>query len=155
MNTLHPATIDLIKQWLTEMGINHYSCDHCSGLHFAGLGGVEGLLEARLFVEEWGLLLSSEFPIRPMALLPLVAEMGQLNGNYPTLKLFLDIVDDAIPQMVVGATMLTGAGLSQEQFNLFTATSVEMLAELATELQDMECLATADNFPPGMSSRLH
>jgi hypothetical protein len=144
VNTLHTASLPLAKQWLANLGINHYSCDHCSALHLTGLPGMEEALESRLFVEEWGLLLSTEFQIRPSALLPLVAEMSQLNGNYPTMKLFVDIVDDAVPQLVAGATLLTGAGISEGQFALFTATTVEMLTELHNELQQMECLTTPE-----------
>ncbi|MCK9502674.1 MAG: YbjN domain-containing protein [Porticoccaceae bacterium] len=145
MNTLHTASIPLAKQWLANLGISHYTCDHCSALHLSGLPGMEEALESRLFVEEWGLLLSTEFQIRPTALLSLVAEMSQLNGNYPTMKLFVDIVDDAVPQLVAGSTLLTGAGISEGQFALFTSTAVEMLAELHGELQQMECLITPES----------
>jgi len=144
VNKLHTATILLVEQWLANLGINYYTCDHCSALHLSGLPGMEEALESRLFVEEWGLLLSIEFQIRPTALLPLIAEMGQLNGNYPTMKLFMDIVDDAVPQLVAGSTMLTGAGISEGQFALFASTAVEMLTELHSELQQMECLATPE-----------
>lgn len=140
MNTLHAPTTELAAQWLDDLGIDYYTCEHCTGLHLTGLPTLDGLLESRLFVEEWGLLLSSEFQIRPSALLHLTAELGSLNGNFPTLKLFLDIVDDGVPQLVVGTTVLTGAGLSEGQFGLFVTSNLEMIGQLAADLEQMECL---------------
>ena len=148
MNTREPPSTALIEQWLAAMGLGHYTCDHCSALHITAVQGAEGTLENRLFVEEWGLLLSTEFQVRPMAMLPLVAELGQINTNYPTLKLFLDIVDDAVPQLVAGATVLTGAGINADQFALFMSTSLDAIAALAGDLQQMDCLYPAEGAAP-------
>jgi hypothetical protein len=140
---------EVAKQWLGDLGIDFYICDHCAGLHLTGLDAMEDQQECRIFVEEWGLLFSTEFQIRPTMLLPLIASLGQLNGNYPTLKLFLDVVDDAVPQLVSGATQLTGAGLTQPQFELFVTTCIEMTAGVFSDLQDMGCLI--ENSEPGGS----
>lgn len=152
MDNSSPLSAQEIETWLAGMGISHYVCDHCSALH---LSGGESVAENRLFIEEWGLLVSTEFHIRPTALLRLVADMGQLNVNYPTIKLFVDIVDDAVPQLVAGTTVLTGAGLSPEQFALFISSSMEMLADLAADLQEMDCLYMPDTPPEAGSRQLH
>lgn len=143
------------KKWLGDLGMNYYTCDHCAGIHLTGLDGLEEQQECRVFVEEWGLLFSTEFQVRPTMLLPLIASLGQLNGNYPTLKLFMDVVDDAVPQLVAGATQLTGAGLSQPQFDLFIATCIEMTAGVFADLQDMGCLIENSDSSGGSEHRLH
>ena len=147
MNIQQPPSQALIEKWLTAMGLNHYTCEQCTALHISVAQGEDASLESRLFIEEWGLLLSAEFQVRPTAMMLLAGELGQLNANYPTLKLFLDIVDDAVPQLVAGATALTGAGISADQFALFISTSLDAVAALAGELQQMDCLYQADELP--------
>jgi hypothetical protein len=134
---LDPATI---KSWMHNAGVDHYLCGQCHGLHLSELQGLEGVVESRLLVEEWGLLISTEYLIRPTALLPIAADLGHLNANYPILKLFPDVVDDAMPQLIAGATFLTGAGMTEAQFALFTATAQEAMTQLAGELKQLDFL---------------
>jgi len=152
---IEPPTLALIEKWLSDMGLEHYTCEHCSALHIAVEQDAQGALENRLFIEEWGVLLSTEFQVRPTVMLSLLGELGQINANYPTLKLFLDIVDDAVPQLVVGATVLTGAGISAEQFALFMSTSLDAIAALAADLQQLDCLYLADGLSSNGDRQLH
>ena len=99
------------------------------------LQSVEGIQESRIFVEEEGLLFSSELEVRPSALLPLVAELGRLNMQYPSLKVFLDIIDDNLPRLVVGHTVFTKAGLSVEQFLLFVESTIATTHEVVSECE--------------------
>ncbi len=131
---------DHIHQWLRNAHIEYYLCNHCNGLHLSDLQGLAGVVESRLFVEDWGLLISTEFVVRPTAILPLATDLGRLNADYPSLKLFLDVVDDAMPQLVAGATVLTGAGISEAQFVLFVTTAQDMMSRLAGELGEMDML---------------
>jgi hypothetical protein len=129
-----------LESWLNRAGISHYICDQCNGLHLSGLQELEGVADSRLFIEPWGVLLSTELVIRPVALLPIVADLGRLNIDYPTLKLFLDIVDEAMPQLAVGATQLSGAGLDEAQFRLFVNTTMEAVRQLAAECGHLDYL---------------
>jgi hypothetical protein len=129
-----------LESWLNRAGISHYICDQCNGLHLSGLQELDGVIDSRLFIEPWGVLLSTELVIRPVALLPIVADLGRLNIDYPTLKLFLDIVDEAMPQLAVGATQLSGAGLSEAQFRLFISTAMEAVRQLASECGHLDYL---------------
>lgn len=131
---------DQVHQWLRQAGITYYLCDQCNGLHLSAVQLLAGVVESRLFVEDWGLLISTEFLVRPTALLPLAADLGRLNINYPTLKLFLDIVDDALPQLAAGSTVLSGAGLDENQFALFVSTTQDMTTRLAAELSEIDFL---------------
>lgn len=137
-----------LKDWLKTAGFDHYTCDQCNGLHLSRLQELVGVVDSRLFIEPWGLLLSTEFVIRPTAMLVIAADSGRLNMDYPTLKLFMDVVDDAMPQLVSGATILSGAGISEEQFRLFISTCVDAVSQLAAELQHLDYLLPEEGEEP-------
>lgn len=150
-----PILADQLHQWLQTAGVEYYVCGHCNGLHLTDLQSLNGVVESRLFVEDWGLLLSTEYVVRPTALLPLAADLGRLNATYPTLKQFLDIVDDAMPQLVAGATILTGAGISEPQFELFVATARDMMMSLARELEQLDYLLPDEGETTRPSRQFH
>ena len=142
MSIVKTFTNSILKTWLNELGVEHYICDHCHGLHLVTLQSQDGIAESRLFAEEWGLLISTEFHLRSSAILPLTAETGLLNANFPTLKVFLDTEEDDLPQLVAGATVLTGAGLTEAQFALFVSSTMDMMSQLGDDLRQMNCLQT-------------
>lgn len=133
----------LLQEWLDAAGTEYYMCGQCEGLHIPALRDAPGVIDSRLFLEEYGLLLTTELEVRPGALLLLSADMGRLNMDYPTLKIFLDVVDDALPQLVVAATCPAGAGLSRKQFNLFVATAIEAGGHLAQSCEQLNYLYKA------------
>src|SRR5690606_26664289 len=63
-----------LEEWLEKAGIEHYTCDQCNGLHLPRLQELEGAVDSRVFVEPWGILLSTEFVIRPTAMLVVAAD---------------------------------------------------------------------------------
>lgn len=146
---------DLIHQWLRQANIEYYLCNQCNGLHLSDIQGLAGVVESRLFVEDWGLLISTEYVVRPTAILPLATDLGRLNANYPSLKLFLDIVDDAMPQLVAGSTVLTGAGISAEQFTLFVSTAQDMMTRLTGELGELDFLLPEEGESAAPSRQFH
>lgn len=129
-----------VARWLERAGIDFYQCEECHGLHLPQLQGLEAAADAGLYVEPYGILLSTELVIRPMAMLPLAADLGRLSMDYPLLKLFQDVVDDGMPQLVMGACLLTGAGLSFEQFQLFLNSAIEASKQLAAECRHLDYL---------------
>ncbi len=64
-----------------------------------------------------------------------MAELGRLNMQYPSLKVFLDIIDDNLPRLVVGHTVFTKAGLSVEQFLLFVESTIATTHEVVSECE--------------------
>ena len=107
---------DLLERWLDDIHVENYHCGHCEGLHISALHALEGVVNSRVYMEGIILYFSTSFEVRPTALLPLAADLGRLNMDYPTLKLFLDVVDDATPQLVASACMLTGSRITSDQF---------------------------------------
>lgn len=142
----------LLQDWLDQAGIQYYQCGQCEGLHIRMLKETPGVIDSRLFLEDYGLLLSTELEVRPTALLQVSADLGRLNMDFPTLKVFLDIVDEAMPQLVVAGLIPLAVGLSQEQFDHFIATTVEATGQLAEGCAQLNYLFDAAE--PG-SSMLH
>ncbi|MCB1708828.1 MAG: YbjN domain-containing protein [Halioglobus sp.] len=130
----------LLQEWLDQAGIEHYLCGQCEGLHIRVLQETRGVIDSRLFLEDYGLLLTTELELRPGALLRVSADLGRLNMDYPTLKIFLDVVDEALPQLVAAANCQSGAGLSQRQFDLFVATTMEATSHLAEACEQLAYL---------------
>jgi Putative bacterial sensory transduction regulator len=146
----------LLQSWLEQAHVEYHECGRCEGLHLEALRDIEGVIDSRLFLEPWGLLLTTELEVRPMALLPLAADLGRLNMDYPTLKLFQDVVDDATPQLVAAGTALASAGLTLEQFAGFVAGTIAATRQLADECQQQGYLfATADPNIHSGSRALH
>jgi len=130
----------LLQDWLDQSGTEHYLCGQCEGLHIRALQESSGVVDSRLFLEEYGLLLTTELELRPGAVLQVAADLGRLNMDYPTLKIFLDLVDEALPQLVVAGSSLSGAGLSRDQFDLFVATTIEATSHLAAACEQLNYL---------------
>lgn len=131
-------------------------CGHCEGLHLSDLRQLEGVVDSRLLVEPFGLLLTTGVEVRPMALMALAADLGRLSMDYPILKLFLDIVDDATPQLVISAIYPGAAGITQGQFADFLAAGLQATRELATECLRLDYLFAGDHQTPAApSKRLH
>ncbi len=140
MSSTQIPTGPLLQRWLDDNHITHYLCDQCDGLHLPALQELEGAVDSRLLLQDYGLLLTTELEIRPMALLPLAADLGRINMDYPTLKVFLDVVDDATPQLVVAGNLPVAAGLSLEQFALFVGNTVAATRQLAGECLHLDYL---------------
>lgn len=144
-----------VERWLRQAGIHHYICDQCHGLHLSELQGRDGVLDSRLFVEEDGLLLSTELEIRPGSLLMLLGEVARLNMAWPTLKVFLDVNDDALPRLVACDLLLGRAGVTFEQFIHFVQANVDATAQLIEECQQMGCLFGPEDELPSGREALH
>jgi hypothetical protein len=142
----------LLQEWLDATDTEYYLCGQCEGLHIRALQDTRGVIDSRLFLEEYGLLLTTELEIRPGALLLLSADLGRLNMDYPTLKIFLDVVDEALPQLVMASNCPAGAGVTQGQFNLFVATTIEAAAHLAEGCEQLNYLYSA---PESSQPMLH
>ena len=139
---MHIEKVDrtLLKRWLDDARVEYSECGECEGLHLGALKSVEGVIDSRLFLERYGLLLTTELEIRPMALLPLAADLGRINMDFPTLKVFLDVVDDATPQLVIAGVLPTQAGLNLAQCAHFISTTMDATRQLCAECLQLDYL---------------
>lgn len=156
MSTPEKLDKPLLREWLDGARVSYHECGQCEGLHLKTLQEVEGMIDSRLFLEPWGLLLSSELEIRPTALLPLAADLGRLNMDYPTLKIFQDVVDDATPQLVVAGTLPDAAGLTLEQVANFLSITITATRHIAAECRQLNYLfAQGESTTQPGSNALH
>ena len=153
-DSLERPSRELLIQWLGEARVKFSECGECDGLHLDALQGIEGVIDSRLFDERYGLLLTTELEVRPMALLPLAADLGRINMDYPTLKIFLDVVDDATPQLVMAGVHLARPGLSLTQFAQFMSMTMDATRQLAEECLQLDYLFAEGErrAPPGRSA---
>ncbi|GAB5414964.1 MAG: hypothetical protein Cons2KO_25670 [Congregibacter sp.] len=134
------VTRDILRGWLGEARLESSDCGECDGFHLAALREQEGVIDSRVFVERYGLLLTTELEIRPMALLSLSADVGRLNMDYPTLKVFLDVVDDATPQLVMASVLPSQAGLNLKQTASFLSVNIDATRQLCEECLKLDYL---------------
>lgn len=144
-----------VERWLQQASIHHYICDQCHGLHLSELQGRDGVLDSRIFVEEDGLLLTTEVEIRPASLLMMLSEIARLNMTWPTLKIFIDLNDDALPRLVACDLLLARAGVSFEQFVQFAQANIDATAQLLEECQQLDCLFDPEDELPPERDALH
>lgn len=146
---------ETLRDWLDGCKTEYYVCNQCEGLHIPALQDLEGVVDSRVFCEAYGVLFTTELEVRPMALLALAADLGRINMDYPTLKVFLDVVDDATPQLVVAAVLPAG-GISAQQFMRFVKVTIEGTGRLAAECQQLDYLfASLDPGGNPPSTALH
>ena len=138
MHDLLVPDIALLEKWLSDSDYESTICDQCSGLHISALQSLDGILDSRLFVEPWGLLFTTELDIRNSAILTVSADLTRLNMTYPTLKIFINIPDDASPMLVVSSSLLSTQGMTVAQFNEFFGVTQETTQQLLQECQQMQ-----------------
>jgi hypothetical protein len=156
MTNLQQPDRDLLERWLEDIRVENYLCGHCEGLHISALHALDGVVDSRIYLEKSVLFFSTTFEIRPTALLPVAADLGRLNMNYPTLKIFPDIVDDATPQLVASAHLLINSRITPDQFAEFVVNTVDGTRMLAEECLQLDYLFTeADHLRAEGSRALH
>ena len=140
MKSPQTLTTEMMQDWLERAGTDFYLCNQCDGIHLRALQDTQGVIDSRLFLEEFGLLLTTELELRPAALLAVSADLGRLNMDYPTLKVFLDVIDDALPQLVVAGNLCLGPGLNRDQFLHFVTVTIEATGHLAAACKQLDYL---------------
>lgn len=140
MSSVFSPDASQVGQWLERAGYEHYVCEHCHGLHLADIQSRDGVLDSRLFVEPEGLLLSTELELRPSALLMVQADLTRLNMIMPGLKVFIDINDETVPRLVACDLLMSGAGVSFEQFQHFLQVTLAATGELLEDCRQTACL---------------
>ncbi len=153
MTNLQQPNRDLLERWLDDIHVENYHCGHCEGLHISAIHALEGVINSRVYLEGSTLFFSTAFEVRPTAMLPLAAEHGRLNMEYPTLKIFLDVVDDATPQLVASACLLTSSRITADQFAEFVVNALDGTRMLAEECLQLDYLFLDADQPQSEGSR--
>ncbi|RMF15649.1 MAG: YbjN domain-containing protein, partial [Gammaproteobacteria bacterium] len=150
---------DLLHRWLERAGAKVYLCGQCQGVHLSELQSLPGVVESRVFLEEDSILFTTELEIKPTALIPLVSDVVRINAMYPHIKVFPDVTDDQYPRLIACDTLLTGAGLTFEQFAQFISVCQELAGKLAQDLSEIGYLVQEGDSSEGIGgapgARLH
>lgn len=133
-----------LRRWLEELGISFDQCSDCDGLHLTDIESQEGVVNSRVFIEPYGVLFTTELELRTWALVPLGAELGRLNMEYPTLKLFCDVVDEEVPILVAAAVLPTGVGIAVQQLAQFIEMGTAACLRLHEECRQVDYLYLTD-----------
>lgn len=144
-----------VTRWLEQSNIQYYICDQCHGLHLSELQGREGVLDARLFVEEEGVLFSTELEIRPAAIFAVQAELTRLNMEFPSLKLFVDVDDESMPRLVACDLLLGRQGVTFDQFIFFVQVTLDATVQLLEDAQQANWLFPPDDDSTADPGALH
>jgi hypothetical protein len=144
VDTLIRPDRDQVLHWLNSLSVETYLCDDCQAIHLPEAQAYGGVIEARLFCDESWLLISCEAEIKPTGLMPLLAELGTLNGTYPTTKIFIDIQDTTLPRLVISQALYTGVGITLKQFEHFFAQTLEIIEQVIGECNDNGVLMPDD-----------
>ena len=149
---IHPDRAQL-EHWLSDMQLENYRCGECDGVHINALQSLDGVVNSRIFLQSTGILFSSELEIRPMAILPLASDLGRISMDYINLKVFIDVVDDATPQLVIMTQLPCAAGIAQAQFAEFVSTTIDGKRVLAEECLRLDYLFEEPDQPISGASR--
>ena len=145
MTLITAPDADQIQSWLNELAVPFFVCEHCHGLHLSNLQMLDGVLDARLFVDHEGLLLTTELEIRPSLLFHVQADITRLSMNFAALKFFVDVNDESMPRLVVCNTLLTQAGINRAQFSNFLQITTEATSTVIQEANDQGWLLWPDD----------
>ncbi len=145
MGTTVIPTLDTLRHWLDDLGVNFFECDTCQALHLPHMQNFEGVFDAKIDLVDNVILFSALAEVKPSALLPLSADLSSINASSLTVKAFLDIQDDNMPRLVVCQSFSVGAGITREQFTWFIRQSEEQISMVILEAGAHQMLYTAED----------
>ncbi|NEY10739.1 YbjN domain-containing protein, partial [Yersinia pestis] len=91
------------------------------------------------------ILFSALAEVRPTALIPLVADLSQINASSLTVKAFIDIQDDNLPKLIVCQSLVVEVGVTIEQFGYFMQQCEEQISMIIMEARANDLLFIGNN----------
>ncbi|EGQ0635567.1 YbjN domain-containing protein [Salmonella enterica] len=144
MISLVVPTLDTLRQWLDDLGMNFFECDTCQALHLPHMQNFDGVYDAKIDLVDNTVLFSAMAEVRPSALLPLAADLAAINASSLTVKAFLDMQDDNLPKLVVCQSLSVMQGITYEQFEWFVRQSEEQISMVILEAGAHQLLFNAE-----------
>lgn len=122
--------LDLLKQWLTQLNIDYFECESCLALHLPHMQNINGIFDAKIdLLEQHILVFSSASEVRPTGLLPLVAELSEINAQYSLINGFVDVQDDNLPKLIITHSLTSAAGITTAQLLVFIKQTEEQIEQ--------------------------
>ncbi|WP_114193466.1 YbjN domain-containing protein [Edaphovirga cremea] len=156
MDSLIVPDLALMRRWLDQLGISFFECDSCQALHLPHMQNFDGVFDAKIDLVDNVILFSAVAEIKPTALIPLFADLSQINASSLTAKAFIDIQDDNLPKLIVCQSIAISVGITVEQFGQFMQQGEEQISMIILEARANDLLflgeeddsnAVTDNSP--------
>ncbi len=133
MDSLVVPSLDTLRRWLDELGVNFFECDTCQALHLPHMQNFNGIFDAKIDLVDDVVLFSALAEVKPSALLALASDLSAINAGSLTIKAFLDVQDDNLPKLVVCQSLSAGAGVNRAQFAWFMQQSEQQISMVILE----------------------
>jgi hypothetical protein len=133
MDSLIVPDLTMLRRWLDQAGISFFECDSCQALHLPHMQNYDGIFDAKVDIVDNVILFSALAEIKPSALIPLVADLSQINASSLTVKAFVDIQDDNLPKLIVCQALSVAVGVTQGQFANFLKQGEEQMSMIILE----------------------
>lgn len=144
MDSLIVPDLALLRRWLDQLGISFFECDSCQALHLPHMQNFDGVFDAKLDLVDNVILFSALAEVKPTALIPLVADLSQINASSLTIKAFVDIQDDNLPKLIVCQSLSIAVGVAYEQFAHFMQQGEEQVSMVILEARANDLLFMGD-----------
>jgi hypothetical protein len=136
-------TRNKVQQWIEAEKLEAYVCDDCDGIHLPIWEAQDGVLESRVFVDEFRCHFLLEIALRFSAVLPLQGAVHFMNYDATLVKVMLTMADNDVPRLLISHA-LPAKYLTQNQFNQWLTMLLEETDALYKQLIDMEVLLLDD-----------
>ena len=144
MDSLIVPDLALLRRWLDRSGISFFECDSCQALHLPHMQNFDGVFDAKIDLVDNVILFSALAEVKPTALIPLVADLSQINASSLTIKAFVDIQDDNLPKLIVCQSLSVAVGITYEQFTHFMQQGEEQVSMVILEARANDLLFMGD-----------
>ena len=140
MNAVVTTDLDQLKSWLDELQIAYYECDSCQALHLPHLQYISGIFDAKIDILEDVLVFTAIAELKPSAIVPLMANLSQINASSLFIKTFLEISDENLPKLVFCQSFPVAAGISLNSTCSYKKQKSNLLKSLAKFLITVSCM---------------
>lgn len=140
----HRPRFGVITTLVGSVGDLVFECDSCQALHLPHMQNFDGVFDAKLDLVDNVILFSALAEVKPTALIPLVADLSQINASSLTIKAFVDIQDDNLPKLIVCQSLSIAVGVAYEQFAHFMQQGEEQISMVILEARANDLLFMGD-----------
>lgn len=134
-------TLEHIAAWLSKLKTDYYQCQDCLGLHIVRIQKSGDVCDAKIELIDDILSYRIVVEIRQTAIATLLAELSVINASSRFLKIFMEMLDDSTPKLVIMHSIACGEGLSFRQFTVFLQQIEEEALQIIGELKQCDMLS--------------
>ncbi|KLU16595.1 MULTISPECIES: YbjN domain-containing protein [Xenorhabdus] len=140
MDSMVIPDLSILCTWLEQLKISYFENDSGTVLHLPHMQNIDGLFDAKIDLLGDVVLLSALAEVRPTAIIPLVANLSQINACSLTVKAFIDVQDENLPKLIVCQAFPIAAGMTFRQFSNFMQQGEEQIANVIFEIHSNNLL---------------